>query len=199
MRRLLERGCRVAGVEKCMLGVEIDARVREEARLFWGGIEDASIPEGEFDLVLGIHLIEHVDDVRSFARSCFRALRPGGALYLLTPNADSAGLALFGGAWWNLEDPSHVRFFSAGSIRRLLESEGFSGVRTGSPAWDSVMVEINSRWRRLGLGAGRHGVLSRGWVRILDLALLPCALAARWVYPGLASSIEVVATKGDKP
>lgn len=199
LRQFLERGCRIAGVEKGMLDVGVDARVREEGRLFWGGIEDTAIPEGEFDLVVGIHLIEHVEDVRAFAAACLRALRPGGGLYLLTPNAASAGLSLFGGAWWNLEDPSHVRFFSAGSLRRLLESEGFGEVRAAAPAWDSVMVEINSLWRWLGLGAGRHGVLSRGWVRAMDIALLPISLGARVMYPRLASSLEVVARKGGGP
>lgn len=199
LRRLMDRGCAVAGVEKGMLGVAVDPVVRGRARLFWGGIEDAAIPEGAFDLVLGIHLIEHVDDVRAFARACFRALRPGGRLYLLTPSADSAGLALFGGAWWNLEDPSHVRFFSAASVRRLLESEGFLRVRIASPAWDSVMVEVNSLWRWLGVGSGQHGVLSRGWVRALDLAALPCAMVARMLYRRLASSLEVIAEKGGGP
>ena len=88
-----------------------------------------------------------------------------------------------------------MRFFSAGSLRRLLESEGFGEVRAAAPAWDSVMVEINSLWRGRGLGAGRHGVLSRGWVRAMDIALLPISLGARVMYPRLASSLEVVARK----
>lgn len=198
LRRLLDRGCAVAGVEKGMLGIPVDQEVAARGRLFHGGFEDVSIPENAFDLVLAIHLIEHVDDVRAFARACHRALRPGGRLYMLTPNAESAGLAIFREAWWNLEDPSHVRFFSARSVRRLLDGEGFSEVRVSSPIWDSVMVEPNSLWRRLGVGPGRHGVMRHGWIRALDLGALPCSLLARLLYRRLASSLEVIAEKGAK-
>lgn len=199
LRKLLDRGCAVAGAEKDMLGVAVDPEVIARGRLFHGGYEEAPLPENEFDLVLAIHLIEHVGDVREFARACHRALRPGGRLYLLTPNADSAGLAIFGDAWWNLEDPSHVRFFSPASARRLLESAGFGRVVTGSPAWDSVMVEANSLWRWLGVDAGKNGVMGRGWIRALDFAALPCSLLARLFYRRLASSLEVIAEKGPGP
>jgi SAM-dependent methyltransferase len=65
----------------------------------------------------GASLVEHLDDPAAVFRTCHRALRPGGILYLVTPNAGSGGLRVFGESWWNLEDPTQVRFFTPPSAR----------------------------------------------------------------------------------
>jgi SAM-dependent methyltransferase len=46
---------------------------------------------GEFDLITGLDLIEHLTkpEVLRFLSGCFTALKPGGRLILQTPNADS--------------------------------------------------------------------------------------------------------------
>lgn len=54
----------------------------------------------QFDLVVAMEIIEHLEAPRAFLRSCFTCLRPGGHLFLTTPNVDSsyslASLALNG-------------------------------------------------------------------------------------------------------
>ena len=86
--------------------------------------EDAPLPESAFDLVVAIHVVEHLADPAYVFQKCFRALRPGGRLYVVTPNAESRGLALFGGHWWNFEDPTHRRFFSPRSLAMALGDRG---------------------------------------------------------------------------
>ncbi|MCK7480364.1 MAG: class I SAM-dependent methyltransferase [Candidatus Moduliflexus flocculans] len=53
-----------------------------------GTVETARPPERAFDAVVATHLIEHLNDPRSFLREVRRAMRPDGRLYLVTPNAD---------------------------------------------------------------------------------------------------------------
>ena len=77
------------------------------------------------DLVYGVHVIEHVDDVRRTLEVARSVLAPGGRLVLVTPAADSWGLRLFGESWWLLEDPTHVRFFTMRSLRLACEGAGF--------------------------------------------------------------------------
>lgn len=43
-------------------------------------------PDGAFDAVISCETVEHVPDPRRAVRECARVLRPGGRLYLTTPN-----------------------------------------------------------------------------------------------------------------
>lgn len=44
---------------------------------------------GAFDCVVATEVIEHLENPRRLLRQCFRALRPGGVLFISTPNVDS--------------------------------------------------------------------------------------------------------------
>jgi len=90
--------------------------------------------DGAFDLAFGLDIIEHLDDDGGFARGMHRVLRPGGHLVLSTHNAWSLqhvlGLAISAiqGKEWLGWDPTHVRFYTASSLKRLLEATGFEVV-----------------------------------------------------------------------
>ncbi len=51
------------------------------------GVEDASL-----DLLVAKEVIEHLKDYRPFLAECARVLRPGGHLYLTTPNRNAVDL-----------------------------------------------------------------------------------------------------------
>lgn len=48
--------------------------------------EPSPIPDGSVDLVCALDFIEHIVDPESFARECFRVLKPGGDVFVNTPN-----------------------------------------------------------------------------------------------------------------
>jgi predicted SAM-dependent methyltransferase len=74
------------------------------------------------------HVIEHVHDPVGVLKSCFELLRPGGVLWLETPNICSFGHETFGRNWRGLEPPRHLVIFSPASMRGALEVAGFSTV-----------------------------------------------------------------------
>ncbi|MDO8989977.1 MAG: class I SAM-dependent methyltransferase, partial [Sideroxyarcus sp.] len=45
--------------------------------------------KNQFDAVIAIEIIEHLENPRHFFRECNRALKPGGHLILTTPNIDN--------------------------------------------------------------------------------------------------------------
>ena len=47
------------------------------------------VPGGEFDLVLSSQSIEHMHNTRLYLEECFRCLKPGGQLLVLTENLSS--------------------------------------------------------------------------------------------------------------
>ena len=93
-----------------------------------------------FSLVAASDVVEHVDDSERFVAECARVLRPGGLLFLATPNRFSLGLEPHVRLWGvgflprRLAEPyvqafrhtsySHVRLLSARSLARLLGDHG---------------------------------------------------------------------------
>ena len=52
-------------------------------------------PDGGFDLVLAIEILEHLESPRAFLREIFRVLKPGGLAVLSTPNITSLPSRVF--------------------------------------------------------------------------------------------------------
>lgn len=134
--RLLEVGCAVgyflnaARTDFEVTGVEPSRWAAGEAvRRFGvnvsiGTLEDAALPEEYFDVVAMVDVIEHLcDPVRTLAE-CRRVLKPGGRLYLVTPDIGSLSAKVLRGAWWGLR-PAHFHYFSLKTLGSLLEKNGF--------------------------------------------------------------------------
>jgi 2-polyprenyl-6-hydroxyphenyl methylase/3-demethylubiquinone-9 3-methyltransferase len=127
------------------LGVELVACAAEEA----------PFPDESFDVLLASDVIEHVADPAAFVAGCRRLLRPGGVLFLATPNRFSLGLEphvrlpLVGWLPRGLAKRyvetvrkapyDHVRLLSARDLRRLLA--GFR-VRIVPPEIPPTTVEL---------------------------------------------------------
>jgi SAM-dependent methyltransferase len=195
LRQFLDDGHEVHGIEAGMLDVDIDPVVRERATLHFGRAEEIELPRDYFDLLYGVHVIEHLSDpARVFAKLA-TALAPGGRFYFVTPNAESLGLEFFRDAWWNLEDPTHLNFFSSRSLTLMLTKAGFAEVRLDIPVLDSLTIEANSAVKALVPRSGRHGIMSHPLVKLLDLGLIAPTLALRVAVPRLSPSHDVRGTK----
>lgn len=114
-------------------GVEPDAVAASQAitrglDVFQGDCR-ALTDDGAFDMVTLAHVIEHLHDPRGMLGECHRLLKPGGRLWIATPNIHSTGHRLFASAWQPLEVPRHLVMPSANALRRLLEESGFTDVR----------------------------------------------------------------------
>ena len=87
--------------------------------------ENAALPEAGFDVVSLIDVIEHVADPRKTLLKAGKLLKPGGLLYLVTPDLSSLSARLLGRYWWGLRE-AHLSYFSDRTITSLLEELGFS-------------------------------------------------------------------------
>jgi len=122
-------------------GVDVAAEALRRARLRVSGVEFVLTREGEglpfeaasFGAAWLGEVLEHVQDGIALLEEVARVLEPGGALIASTPDhpfALRARLALSRVAFERHFDPrsDHVRFFTAASLRALLEVCGFEDV-----------------------------------------------------------------------
>jgi SAM-dependent methyltransferase len=196
LRRFLEDGVEVSGADPDQLEVAVDARVRTEGRLWHGGVEELDPADHQVDLVYGVHVIEHVANVAATLKVAHSLLAPGGSLALLTPAGDSLGPVWFGAGWWLLEDPTHVRFFSADSIRRACEAVGFTDVRVRRLWLDNLTMEVASLVRlHLDRPVPPGGVLSSRKVLALGFLAAPLVVAVRALVPRLRPTLCVSARR----
>ena len=93
----------------------------------------------QFDVITLCHVIEHVYDPVKVLKACFTLLKPGGVLWLETPNIDSYSYARFQQHWRGLETPRHLVLFNRQALRQAMISAGFrtpqDRSRPGAFAW----------------------------------------------------------------
>lgn len=114
---------RVRGVELCSWAVR-EARSRFALEVYEGTIAEARFPGASFDAVTMLDVIEHLPNPRETVAEAFRVLRPGGILFVLTPDIGSLVARVMGSWWWGLR-PAHLYYFKRRNLTALLEREGF--------------------------------------------------------------------------
>lgn len=78
--------------------------------------------EGKYDVVCAFHVLEHLDNPRSFLDKVCRNLKPGGILLLEVPNANSILFKLRGS---HAYDPvAHKFYFTKDTLVKLVSSSG---------------------------------------------------------------------------
>jgi len=149
-RRFLDIGCATGflldhvkklgwgakGVEICKPSVEY-ARRTFGLDVFLGTLEEASFPDGCFDVVHFSHVIEHVPEPKAMLLEVRRVLKDDGHVIVTTPNV-GGWHARFAGRNWRSAIPDHIYLFSIRTLRALLEITGFRVIRQVS--WGGIPV-----------------------------------------------------------
>lgn len=116
-------------------GVEMSAQAAEAARqaglrVITGQVESADLPRGYFDLIVMMHVLEHVEDPVVVLGHIRPLLAPGGQVLIEVPNADSWGLCFWGTYWFPLELPRHLSHFGRDDLTRLATKTGYRVIRS---------------------------------------------------------------------
>ena len=88
-------------------------------------LEEADVPSDSFDVVVMLHVIEHVPDPLSTLKEIFRVLKPGGTLILETPRYDSLMFKLLRHRERSVSCDGHIYFFTTETLSRLSREAGF--------------------------------------------------------------------------
>lgn len=136
-------------------GVEPDPKALETVRTSGFQVVQGSLEEivdsGElFDAVTISHVIEHVHDPIDFVRLAYKCLKPGGILYVDTPNIQSSGAKRFVRNWRGIETPRHLLIFSRPGLETVLKKNGFTHLNFFSRR--EVRADIALKSYRMELG-----------------------------------------------
>ena len=89
-----------------------------------GGIRPQGAEAGSFDVIIFTEIIEHINDPMPILANIARLLRPGGCLYLTTPNFASLERRMIGPSWGMLMWPEHITYWTPGHLDRALRAVG---------------------------------------------------------------------------
>ncbi|HLX96951.1 MAG TPA: class I SAM-dependent methyltransferase [Verrucomicrobiae bacterium] len=119
-----------------VMGLEPDPGPADYARRKYGLritdelLPNPALPSGYFDVVVMLHVIEHMPDPSKDLQDIHRMLVPGGVLVVETPRFDSLMFKLFGRRERSLSNCNgHIHFFTVPTLRRVLEKNGFEVIR----------------------------------------------------------------------
>lgn len=186
--RLLDVGCGNGGFLQMaqaagwsVQGVDFDPIAVAEARRLGlavdlGGIDQLAAQAQTYDWITCSHVLEHVHDPQQLLQSMHQLLRPGGTLWLQTPNIDSIGHRTYGPHWIGVDPPRHLTLMTLPSLRSALEKAGFQTRFCRLPVFPAMAFYAASS----ALRSGEANAMALPHARILRLRFLLLALRQHW-------------------
>jgi SAM-dependent methyltransferase len=193
-------GWRVAGIEPGAAACAY-ARARFGLEVYCGTLDDAPLPQEEFDVITLWHVLEHLPRPVESLRRLRAALAPGGLLLIAVPNFASLEARLFGRRWYSLDAPRHLYHFTPATLCAVVSAAGLRPVRLVHSAGTaglvySIMGDLTGLSLRL---RGRH-LAAHTYARLATaieyLARPLCRLAAALHRGGALELYAVKSTTG---
>lgn len=124
------------------------------------------VPRGAFDLVVTLHVLEHIAEPAPTIREVAGLLRPGGWLLLVVPALGGLGHRMKKERWFAYRDDTHVSLLAEEEWRMMVEQAGLGIVQmAGDGLWDPPYVTWLPRfvqWPLFGAPAALQVYLARG-------------------------------------
>jgi SAM-dependent methyltransferase len=154
----------LAGCDVSEVGLQQARAAYPEAQFTAMADERVPLPDGSFDLILSVEVLEHVGDVELATQELGRLLAPGGHLVVTTPCANPGSFEwvlnrLRGGLQatpdgygrFATDEPGHLRRLTSRDMRVLLGRAGLQVQRIDFRAhlFSALMVRIPRRVARV--------------------------------------------------
>ncbi len=133
---------RAMGVDYSGDGLTHTRRQYPTVPLYCAHAESLPFADGSLDAITLQHVVEHLDPYDKSIKEWYRAIKPGGLLIVLTPNAEFCDPSVY-------EDSSHVHIFDRKDLRRAVQQNGFEVVeiRTLGLPWFRQYRTLPMGWR----------------------------------------------------
>jgi 2-polyprenyl-3-methyl-5-hydroxy-6-metoxy-1,4-benzoquinol methylase len=121
-----KRGWNVYGTEFAKEAIELCER--KGIVMKQGDLVDSDFNGLRFDVIFSSEVIEHVNNPVAQFKSIYSSLRPGGLVYITTPNWNCYLRRKYKASYNIIEYPEHLGYFTKTTIHRGLTSAGFKKI-----------------------------------------------------------------------
>lgn len=141
----------IFGIDNSEDAIELARERVPQARLTRADVqEELPFPDGFFDSVFMLDVIEHLRAPALALEETCRVLRTGGLLVVTTPNANSPVRYLRGKRWFGAADPGHLMLFTGFTLSHLLQASAFHVDRLSIEPFTNSWVDQIFRPLRIG-------------------------------------------------
>lgn len=118
-------GFRANGIDLSSEAIELARELYPDCMFDNATVEEYARRGREFDLVSCSEVIEHLNALDGFLAGLSALVKPGGALYLTTPDAGHFRVPKDFLSWPDVSPPEHVMLFRKTHIQELFDRMGF--------------------------------------------------------------------------
>lgn len=165
---------------------------------------ESGLPEGQYDVVVLSHVVEHMPRATEFLADVSRWARPGGHVLVEVPNYASMARRRHRSRWVHYRPLEHLVYFTPRTLRRALTGAGLMVRHLASPSL--LQPTQPARQMLTDLGLPRRGPWSRAArPQQLGGVTVPSATPSTWHalrsvdrafgYAGLGSVVQAVAQR----
>ncbi len=147
-------GHKVWGCDYSASGVELAKEHFPDVEYFQADLiagPPSIMPEGGYDGIVSVEVIEHLYDPEAFLKNLYSAIRPGGFIILTTPyHGYVKNLTLSVINQWDAHfmvnsAGGHIKFFSPATLKSMMEEVGYQELKTigagrGPLLWCSMVT-----------------------------------------------------------
>jgi 2-polyprenyl-3-methyl-5-hydroxy-6-metoxy-1,4-benzoquinol methylase len=148
-------------------GVELNNEASEYAssnnhKVLLGDFMKIIFDESDYDVIVCLATLEHLQYPSSFMEKVGHILKPGGILYCTTIDINSFFARLCGSHWRMIHPPTHISYFSSKSLCYLAEHNGLEILKC-KPIWqirgsENLLAKV---LKQNGLGNRIFSILQR--------------------------------------
>lgn len=164
-------------------------------RVVQGNVDNGQFASASFDAITSHQVIEHMHEPVRFLHTLYEWLKPGGSIWIGTPNIASKLHKQFGADWRDLHPPHHLVLFSAKSLVRTMGACGFTGTKILRRGYlESHFYQQSTRMRAT-TDVGDWASLNLGSASGVSLTTKIKLETAAWLQPSCGSDLVAVARR----
>lgn len=136
---LRKRGWEVEGQDIDPKSAEV-AKTKHHCNVHVGSLKSMDFSENSFDVIITVHVVEHLDHPEEVFAECYRILKPGGKFVSIMPNGESLAHKFFKQDWVGLDAPRHFQVFSNKSLVLLSKKVGFKNCECWTTSVNAALL-----------------------------------------------------------
>lgn len=111
--------------------IRVARKINKAKSIIKASATDLPFKNKTFDLVTALSVIEHLTpyQAQKFLSEASRVLKPGGVIFLVSPNFSTPIRLIQGKKWFGYTDPTHINFYTPTQLSVLVKKYGFNNIR----------------------------------------------------------------------